>query len=150
MIKTDNWLKDGLDILNPKGHPLTQEIKANMGKLCEKLNQIQAAYGHELICNSGYRSPEEQMKINPKAPNSCHTKGAAVDLSDREGRLWNFLTAYTARWQMPMMKEINNDAIATLKPYEYFDIYLEDRTATPTWVHIQIYAPKSGNRIFKP
>lgn len=138
MKTTNNWLKDGFDILNPRKHPVSDEVLNNMRKLCEKLQQIQDSYGHQLVCNSGYRSPEEQMKINPKAPNSWHTKGAAIDISDKDNVLWFWLNQYSLGSRVDMSN------------IQALDVYLEDRSATPTWVHIQIYPPKSGKRIFKP
>ncbi len=149
MNTTNNWIEDGLKILNPRNHPLNDELISNAQKLCQKLHDIQNAFGHPLVVNSGYRTKEEQMKINPKAPNSWHTKFAAVDVADKDEQLWEWLTNVDIEWTQECKK-----IIATFcwdrAMVSQFDIYLEDRSATPTWVHIQIYPPKSGKRIFKP
>lgn len=146
MNTTNNWFRDGLKILNSRNHPLNYELISNAQKLCQKLHDIQNAFGHSLVVNSGYRTKEEQLKINPKAPNSWHTKFAAVDLADIDGRLWDFLTNH-------MLKSIESggkEIPLIVDIVTHFNIYLEDRSATPTWVHIQIYPSKSGKRIFEP
>lgn len=125
--------------LNPKNHDITDpQIKKNLEALDKVLSEIEKRSGLKLTINSGYRTREEQMKINPKAPNSMHTKGAAADVSDRTGDLWRWLTAYAKD-----SKVDTSNAVA-------LDIYLENRTHTPTWVHIQTFPPKSKNRIFNP
>ena len=117
--------------LNSKNYTLTEEQKLNLGKLYIAINNIRTAYGKSMKVTSGVRSMEDQMRINPSAPKSKHLLGAACDISDTNGDLW--------KWLMVNMQLLIDN-----------NLYLEDKSATPTWVHFQIIGPKSGKRIFKP
>jgi hypothetical protein len=117
--------------LNPKNYPVTEEQQKNLNKLYIAINNIRTAYAKPMTVTSGLRSQEDQLRINPKAPQSKHTQGAAVDILDRDGNLW--------KWCMINMQLLVDN-----------ELYLEDKASTPTWVHFQCIPPKSGNRIFKP
>lgn len=117
--------------LNPNNYPLTPEQQKNFERLYICINAIRIAYGKPLIITSGVRNTVDQQRINPKAPASKHLLAAAADISDPKGELWDW-----------MLK--NLDFLKKL------DVYLEAKSATPTWVHCQILPPKSGNRIFIP
>lgn len=119
-----------LDELNPRQHVLTQEQIINLTILIDKISVLRDNYGKPMKVTSGVRSMEDQMRINPKAPNSAHRTGEAVDILD-DGSLKQFIA--------------NN-----LTLIEELDLYFEDFDHTPTWVHIQTRKPKSGNRFFKP
>ncbi len=110
---------------------LSPEMATNANETVNKANALLDAFGHFRKCNSGYRRYTDQAMINPKAPNSLHTKCAAIDLEDADGELW--------KWCMEHMDYL-----------VFNNLYLEDKTATPHWVHVQIYPPHSGARIFKP
>jgi len=118
----------------------------NLIVLCYKLNVLRRYYGHPMIINSGYRSETQHMRIydainNKRADQglraftvpwgSQHLIGAAADISDPQGKLKHFI-------------EENEHLL------EQLDLYCEAFEATPTWVHIQLFAPKSGKRFFKP
>lgn len=120
-----------MDELNPRKYPTTDELKQNLEDLLYKLNQIRVIYGKPMIITSGLRSAEDQQRINPKASKSRHLTGQAVDIADPKGELW--------KWLMDHMALV-----------ESLGLYLEDKSATPTWVHIQSVGPKSGKRIFLP
>jgi uncharacterized protein YcbK (DUF882 family) len=117
-----------------KGHSkydtLPVELKKNLQTLLERVNDVAAIYPGPLTVNSGYRPPEYNAKIGG-APNSWHCKCAAVDFADKDGALWTWCMAH-----LPELAKIG--------------LWLEDKSATKTWVHMQIYPPKSGARIFKP
>jgi hypothetical protein len=117
--------------LNPKGYTLTEEQEQWQQVLFVAINKVRSAYGKPMIVNSGVRSMQDQMRINPSAPKSKHLLGAAVDISDKDGQLWD--------WCMKNIKVL-----------EEAGLYLEDKKATPTWVHFQCIPPKSGRRIFIP
>ena len=94
---------------------------------------------------SGYRSEADHLRIyTEKAKKECkpfdkskvpmgsqHLRGAAVDISDPN-------------------KELQSWCKENVKLLESAELWMEDFSATPNWCHFQIFAPKSGNRFFKP
>lgn len=110
---------------------LTPEIRASASKLLIKVNELLTIFGEPRSCNSGWRPLTVQMEINPRAPNSKHVTGNAIDLEDKNGKF--------ANWCM-----------GNLLHLERLGLYLEDPKSTPTWVHLQQVAPKSGKRVFQP
>lgn len=48
-------------------------------ELVDFLNQLRLRFGHALVVNSGYRSPEHNKEVGG-VPNSYHTKGLAADI----------------------------------------------------------------------
>lgn len=117
---------DGRDLTAP----LTRSMTENMCKLLVAVNILRDRYGKPLIVSSGYRPPEVNKAAGGK-PNSAHMTCEAIDIADVHGELKMWILA--------------NHLIL-----EELDIYLEDFAACPTWVHIQVRKPASGNRIFKP
>ena len=128
MISLKEFYK-GRDSLYPKD--LTVEIAANSSKLLIKVNELLRLFGEPRSCNSGWRPLTIQLEINPRAPNSKHVTGNAIDLEDRDGKLKNW-------------------CLANLFHLERLGLYMEDPNSTPTWVHLQQVAPQSGKRVFKP
>ncbi len=125
-----------IEDLNPHAWPLNLLQIKNLTQLLKVVNAAQAAYGQTLICNSGFRNLREQARIDEAAGRkvllgSAHCKGAAVDLADPKGEL--------KKWIMK-----------NLSLFEANNCYFEDFKYTPTWVHIQIYPPKSLKRFFIP
>lgn len=104
-------------------------VLRNLEDLCRKVNAL--GYQPPMVASSCLRSIESQKKINPSAMGSSHLYGAAVDIADPRGEL--------KRWLETRWGELVNCGL-----------YMEDPKSTPTWVHLQTYAPKSMNRIFKP
>lgn len=132
--------------LHPTGEKQSAEIESNLAVLLKKINVIRSAYGKPMTVTSGLRTMAKHLAIYEKtnadrkakglAPvkvplGSRHLYGQAVDIADASGSLWN--------WCMSNMKVLENAGL-----------YLEDRSATPTWIHFQIVAPASGKRIFIP
>lgn len=122
--------------LNPHNYPLTSEQEVNQDKLYIAMNNIRTAYGIPMYITSGVRSVEDQEQINPGAPKSKHIEGAACDVSDSNGLLWN--------WCLQNIKLLASN-----------NLYLEDKRWTSTdddggWVHFQCLPPISGKRIFVP
>lgn len=113
-----------------KGEAIPAGYEANLEKLLIKINIIRHLWGKPMIVNSGYRTPAHNKKVKGAA-NSLHMQCAAIDISDDTGGFWQWL--------------MDNLALC-----EQLGFWLEDRTKTPTWVHLQIYPPASGNRIFMP
>lgn len=94
--------------------------------LLNKMDQIRKEFGAPINVTSGFRCEKHNTKIGG-SKNSNHVKGLAIDVL-RTPTLEDFI----------------------LKHLEHFDIYIEDSSVTPTWIHISIAPPKSGKRIFKP
>ena len=114
-----------------KVEELTPEQVGNMNTLIPKINTLLERYKRPLEMNSGFRTEEEQMRINPKAPKSKHTECAAIDIGDKDH---NF--RYWVLMHLDYLIELG--------------LYMEDPSHTPTWVHLQCIPPKSGKRIFIP
>lgn len=110
---------------------LSDEQIRNLNTLIVKVNELLDRYNKPITMNSGYRSLEDQMKINPKAPNSKHCECAAIDLGDQDH---NF--RYWCLTHINYLIEL--------------ELYMEDPSHTLTWIHLQCIAPHSGHTIFIP
>jgi hypothetical protein len=114
---------------------LTPEQVGNINTLIPKINELLERYGKPVKMTSGYRSPADQQRINPKAPGSMHTRGAAIDL-------WTDDKSFTY-WVL-----MHLDYLIEL------GLYIEDPSHTSKglggWIHCQIIPPRSGRRIFIP
>lgn len=121
--------------LNPKGYGLTREQSVNIVKLADTYLAICTLFKQPPRITSGYRSLDEQVdlyrRMGKKAPmGSAHCKAAAMDLADEFGLIYETLSQ-----PENLLKH---------------GIYLEHKSATPTWCHVQIIPPVSGRRIFYP
>lgn len=110
---------------------LSDELVANANTTVPRANELLDAFGEYRKCNSGYRTPEDQARINPKALHSKHLSCQAIDLSDPDGKLDDFCLK-------------NQDVLAKI------GLWLEDPKSTPGWTHVQVVAPGSGHRVFIP
>lgn len=108
---------------------LTPEQVANMNTLIPKVNELLSRFGEYRKCNSGFRTLEDQKRINPKAMKSNHLTCCAIDLSDPDGKLHKWMKANP-------------------KVIEELDLYMEERQGG--WQHIQIVCPRSQKRWFNP
>ena len=104
----------------------------NLEDLVRKVNAL--GFAPPRYASSCLRSIKDQQRINPKAMGSAHLYGAAVDIADPSGGLTQWLFSTTAGGQ----KLIDNG------------LWMEHPDYTKGWVHLQLYAPKSGNRFFIP
>ena len=109
----------------------TDRISDNLDILVEKINVVRSAYGKPMRVNSGWRPASINGSIKGAAPNSNHTLGAAVDVSDPKGELRDWCLA-------------NLDVVAAA------GLYLEDFRYTKGWVHFSFLPPGSKRRIFVP
>ena len=109
----------------------TPQISDNLDAVVEKVNQFLAKYTGPVLVNSGWRPAAVNSSTMGAAPKSNHMVGLAVDLSDVDGKIMAYV--------------LNNLDLA-LK----LGLYFEDWRWTKTWCHIQIIAPKSKKRIFRP
>ena len=120
-----------LQELNPHKYPTTPEVDKNLQVLLDRLNVVRGVWGKPMIVTSGLRSEADQQRINPSAPQSKHLTGQAADISDPDGSLKEWVKA-----NLPLMARVG--------------LWMEEFSHTPTWVHFQTVAPRSGNRIFIP
>jgi len=111
-------------------YPLTATEKQNMEKLLIAVNLLRDLYNKPMKVSSGYR-PGVYNKAADGANRSCHLTCEAIDLQDTD----RLLTAWL---------------LTNLDILEDAGLYMEDNKSTPTWVHLQIRAPRSGKRIFIP
>lgn len=123
-----------IEVLNAGAHKWTeQEIdlitKRNLEDLIQKINSL--GYTPPMRATSCLRSIKDQKRINPKAMGSSHLYGAAIDIADPDGKLKAWI--------------LKDPTVLT-----YAGLWMEDPQYTKSWCHLQIYAPKSGKRIFVP
>ena len=117
--------------LNPFQRVVTQEQQSNLEELARRITLLEELMEEEFWVSSGFRSKMDQLRVNPRSPDSAHTHGLAVDLYDTNGLIYDFLVN-------------NTDMVIKL------DFYIELKTYTPKYIHIQIRPTKSGTRFFKP
>ena len=122
------------EVLNAGSHKWKESeidlvTKRNLEDLILKVNAL--GYEPSMIATSCLRSLADQRRINPRAMGSAHCYGCAVDIADPKGELKKWCVANKAK-----LIECG--------------LWMESPEATPTWCHLQCYAPKSMNRIFKP
>lgn len=110
-------------------YSLPKDIIGNINTIVPKANELLEKFGSYRKVNSGYRTLEDQLRINPKSPKSKHTIGGAVDLEDADGKLNLFCK--------------NNEKLLV-----ELGLWCEERQGG--WQHIQIFAPSSSKRWFKP
>lgn len=109
---------------------LGQELADNLHTLVERLNSFFADYNGPLRITSGYR-PAAANSAAGGAKQSKHMICAAVDVADADCKVWDY-------------------CLRNLELASALGLWFEDKRWTPTWVHLQIEAPKSGKRIFVP
>ena len=134
MISMKEILKD------KKLEDQSPEVQASLLILLEKVNKVRQAYGKPMTITSGLRTKEDQIRVYAqkgitdlsKIPmGSKHISGQAVDISDPKGEFKDWI-------------------MENISLFEELGIYMEAFEYTKNWVHMQIIAPKSGSRFFKP
>ncbi len=109
--------------------PLTPEMHGNLEKLLIALNLIRDLYGKPMTVSSGYRPPAVNAATSGAARASAHMTCEACDFADTDRQL--------VRWCLRNMDIL-----------EQAGLYMESPINTPTWVHLQTRAPRSGKRVF--
>jgi len=114
-------------------HPeeLTAQHRANAQITVDRVNELLAAFGEERTVNSGWRPAAVNAKVPNAKPKSKHLTCQACDLKDVNGSL--------DAWCMANLHEL-----------ERIGLWLEHPDSTQGWCHVQIVAPGSGNRVFRP
>lgn len=130
--------------LNPKNFPVTKDQEENSLILLERINKVRIKWAKAMLVTSGLRSLEDHIRIykelaekhnkefdESKVPmGSQHLKFAAVDISDPDGSLYEWCKENEA-----FLVEVG--------------LWCEIKDSEKR-VHFQIYAPKSGDRFFRP
>ena len=115
---------------------LTDDIRSNANATVRTINQLlQMAEADGINCDecaSGWRPLSINDATANAAKNSKHLKALAMDVRDVAGREF-------ARW-----------CLRNLKKLEALGLWMENPQWTPTWVHLQIVPPGSGNRVYIP
>ncbi len=115
----------------PVKWPPAQNIVAHAYDMVAKLNRLLLYWERPITISSGYRPPAVNAVTKGAAKGSLHQMCAAVDVVDPGGRLAAFCLA-----DLPML--------------EHLGLWMEDPAFTRGWCHLQLFAPKSGNRVFQP
>lgn len=112
---------------------LAPDIQENIKTLHERINIIRKAYGKPMKVNDGFRRSKDTPKNGAKKSN--HLLGAAIDIDDDDKcTFWNWVKD-------------------NLELFQEVGLWLEDPRWTHgngSWVHVQIYPPRSKKRIFVP
>lgn len=112
---------------------LTPDIRVNAAETVARVNELLRVFGSHRKVSSGWRPPSVNAGVKGAAPRSNHMTGKACDLEDRDGKLDAFCISELGQ-----------------KVLEDIGLWLEHPSATEGWCHVQIVAPKSGRRTFKP
>lgn len=116
---------------------LPPSTQSNLYELLSRINKVRVLWDKPMIVTSGLRSMEHHLEIYRKKGvthvpmQSNHLYGRAVDISD-------------------VKRELQSWCKENVHALESIGIWMEDFRYTPTWLHFQIVAPKSGNRFFVP
>jgi len=125
--------------------PITDQILNNLCLLADQLEQLQNLLGHNIIINSGYRSPSYNASLSTAqgikgvSKTSDHMKGIAVDFYcpsfGSPGQIYTFLQANGSSLNIRQCIHERNSA-----------------SNGPGWVHISFniggYPPLSGPKFF--
>lgn len=113
-----------------------QQLVQRVGRLLEYAATANIAPGIDgdtgTCVASGWRPKSVNDRIANASTTSLHLRGLGIDLRDTPERA---LARYCLR---------NLDLLAAL------ELWMEDPRWTPTWVHLQAAAPRSGDRVFIP
>lgn len=110
---------------------ITPLIRVNLSKLLDALNKFRDKYGKPMMVSSGLRTQQANDQLSNSGKNSAHLSGEACDFHDLDRSITNFIMS-------------NPQVLVDC------DLYMEEPASTPTWVHLAVRRPASGNRIFKP
>lgn len=137
-------IKESEILKKVKKEEMPQEHQDNLDILLDRINQVRHAWNKSMRVTSGYRSMDDHIRIykslalqrgipydETKVPmGSKHLSGAAVDISDPDGKLFEWTKQ-------------NEDLLSQI------GLWMEEKD-DQNRVHFQIFPPKSGKRWFKP
>lgn len=124
---------------SPDLTPKRKQNIADLLKACQQLELEMLACGIEFPTNPKTGSQVSGEVYGGFRPQDCpigahrssHKMGLAVDRYDPLGEI--------DKWCMEHQNRLN-----------FYGIYIEHPSKTPTWSHWTIKSPKSGNRVFMP
>jgi hypothetical protein len=105
-------------------------IRSNAEMLLDEVNKLLEKFGSYPVVTSGWRPAAINERVGG-SPKSKHITGNAIDLGDLDGSL--------KKWCVENIEELIK-----------LDLYMEQPSMTPTWVHLQRIPPRSKSRIFVP
>jgi hypothetical protein len=114
-----------------KTHELTPELEDNAKETVTRVNMLLQQSGFNRDVRSGWRPADVNAATPGAAKNSKHMTCEACDLEDNDGEF--------GKW-----------CLENLPILGLCGLWMEDKEATPTWVHVQTKPPKSGKRVFIP
>jgi hypothetical protein len=115
-----------------KSPELTLELIDNAISLLDKVNLFLSDIGiKNVTVSSGFRPSAVNLVTPGAAAKSHHMTCHAIDILDSNGRLGKL-------------------ALDNLNLLEKHGLYMEDKSSTISWLHLQDIKPRSGNRVFKP
>lgn len=126
---TDYWM--GRDLEFPLA--MSPQIEKNAELTVQLANALLVRFGEGRKVNSGWRPPAVNAGTQGAAPNSKHMTAQAIDLSDPDGDLDDWL-----------MSPIGQAVMTEL------GLWHEHPAATKGWAHLQTVPPRSGRRTFYP
>ena len=116
------------EVLKVNGHTpnsVPADIKKNLEDLIARVNKI--GYPKPMVCSSGYRDPAYNKKIGG-ATKSAHCQGRAIDISDKDGKLKEYI--------------MNQKGLL-----EKLGLRMESAKSAPTWCHLDTM-PVKYSRVF--
>ena len=132
-------------IIHAANLPITNEILNNLCLLADQLEQVQNLLGHNIIINSGYRSPSYNASLSTAqgikgvSKTSDHMKGIAADF---------YCPAFGSPAQIYAFLQTNGSSLNIRQ-------CIHERNSAsngPGWVHISFniggYPPLSGPKFF--
>lgn len=121
---------------------LSTELRANAWRTVEAANKLLVlakgagvrptpglAWG---MVRSGWRPPDINATTKNASRTSLHMQCLAIDIEDNNGELRD--------WALKVASTVLRDLA----------LWLEHPSATPSWCHVQLKPPGSGNRVFLP
>jgi len=133
------------EYLNDDFRGMTADMIFNAENLINRVNLLESHYYQEnpeaprLTLASGRRLPETNARTPGASPTSWHLKCAAIDRGEARS------VRPFARWCVANLHLLADPLI---------NLYMEDPRTTigqwTSWVHLQIFPPKSGVRVFIP
>lgn len=112
---------------NPDLEHLKPELRAAIPVIGGMLTQL--GYGDVMLLTSGYRTKEYQMRLNPKAPNSYHIYGDALDIFVGEN----------------LSQEAQDTLVQTFKNTGAFNDVFYHNSGSGYHLHLQGYNGKLGD-----
>lgn len=123
---------------------LTQEQLDNSKDLLKRVNSVLALAKQytknpeSFVINSGFRSNRHQMEVNPSSPESPHTKGLALDISDPTGELKKIIMEHPEIAEEIEKQGLNVENFMITGNWVHFDTMKRKNTGNEIWTGKQL------------